>query len=195
MCCGGLVKCVTGGDHMLFSSKECKEKYGNYYQINKAIQAGTLYKVADGVYSDTPRVSEVEIIMYRYPQTVFTLNSAFYYHGLTDVIPNRYYLAAGRDTHKIPDPKIKQVFYSTDKFSVGISDMAYQGTAIRIYDRERMLIELIRSAKNLPFDYYKEIIESYRRSVHSLDIQKLQEYIPVFPKGDAIMEAIELEVL
>ena len=71
---------------MLFSSKECKEKYGNYYQINKAIQAGTLYKVADGVYSDTPRVSELEIIMYRYPQTVFTLNSAFYYN----IIKERY---------------------------------------------------------------------------------------------------------
>ena len=106
---------------MLFSSKECKEKCGNYYQINKAIQAGTLYKIADGIYSDTPRVSEIEIIMYRYPQTVFTLNSAFYYHGLTDVIPNKYYLASVRDTHKIPDPQIKQVFYAADRFSVGIS--------------------------------------------------------------------------
>ena len=42
---------------------------------------------------------------------------------------------------------------------------------------------------------YKEIIESYRRTVYSLDIQKLQEYITAFPKSDAIMEAIELEVL
>ena len=180
---------------MLFSSKECKEKYGNYYQINKALQVGTLYKVADGVYSDTPRVSEIEIIMYQYPQTVFTLNSAFYYHGLTDVIPNKYYLASVRDTHKIPNQQIKQIFYSVDKFPIGISEIAYQGTTIRVYDRERMLIELMRSAKKQPFDYYKEIIESYRRSIHSLDIQKLQEYITVFPKGDAIMEAIELEVL
>jgi predicted transcriptional regulator of viral defense system len=195
MQCGGLVKYKTGGDRVLFSSKECKQKYGNYYQINKAVQAGILYKVAEGIYSDTLRVSEIEIIMYRYPQTVFTLNSAFYYHGLTDVIPNKYYLAAIRDTHKIPNPKIKQIFYSADKFTVGISDTVYQGTNIRIYDRERMLIELIRSGKNLSFDYYKEIIESYRRSVHTLDIQKLQEYILAFPKSDAIMEAIELEVL
>lgn len=133
--------------------------------------------------------------MYRYSQTVFTLNSAFYYHGLTDVIPSKYYLASVRDIHKIPDPQIKQVFYAADRFPVGISEKAYQGTTIRIYDRERMLIELIRSAKNLLFDYYKEIIESYRRTVHSLDIQKLQEYDPAFPKGDTIMEAIELEVL
>lgn len=180
---------------MLFSSRECKEKFGNYYQIKKQVQSGNLYKVAEGIYSDKPNVSEVEIIMYRYPQAVFTLNSAFYYHGLTDVIPSKYYLATARDTHKIPDPKIKQAFYSADKFAIGISTLGHQGVPIRIYDRERMLIELIRASKNLPFDYYKEIIESYRRTVHSLDIQKLQEHIAAFPKGDAIMEAIELEVL
>ena len=180
---------------MLFSSKDCKEKFGNYYQINKAIQDGVLYKVADGIYADTPHVSEIEIIIYRYPQAVFTLNSAFYYHGLTDVIPSKYYLATARDTHKIPDPKIKQAFYSIDKFAIGISTLEYQGLNIRIYDRERMLIELMRASKNLPFDYYKEIIESYRRTVYNLDIQKLQEYIAAFPKGDAIMEASELEVL
>ena len=73
--------------------------------------------------------------------------------------------------------------------------MDYQGKPIRIYDRERMLIELIRNAKKLPFDYYKEIIERYRRTVYDLDIQKLQEYTTVFPKGDAIMQSIELEVL
>lgn len=180
---------------MLFSFKQCKEKYGNCYQINKALHARTLYKVAEGIYADTPSVSEIEIVMYRYPQAIFTRNSAFYYHGLTDVIPNQYYLASVRDTHKIPDPKIKQVFYSADQYSVGLSNMDYQGTNIRIYDRERMLIELVRSAKKFPFDYYKEIIESYRRTIHSLDLQKLQEYISAFPTADAIMEAIELEVL
>ena len=180
---------------MLLLYKEVKEKYGNLYQIKKALQAGELYKVAEGVYSDTPRVSEVELIMFRYPKAVFTLNSAFYYHGLTDVIPERYYLATIRDTHKIANAKIKQVFYSEDKFAVGISVVDYQGKQIRIYDRERMLIELIRNAKKLPFDYYKEIIESYRRAVYDLDIQKLQEYTAIFPKGDAIMQSIELEVL
>lgn len=180
---------------MLFSYKEIKEKYGNLYQINKALQAREIYKVADGVYTDTPHVSEVQVIMFRYPKTVFTLNSAFYYHGLTDVIPDKYYLAAIRDTHKIANPNVKQIFYPEDNYGIGITVMEYQGVPVRIYDRERMLIELIRNAKKLPFDYYKEIIESYRRTVYDLDIQKLQEYVAVFPKADAIMQSIELEVL
>lgn len=180
---------------MLFTYGECEAKFGSHYRINKAIQDGILYKLANGVYSDTKQVSEIEVIAFKYPRAVFTLNSAFYYHGLSDVIPGRYFLATSKDAHKISDARVKQVFCRNEKFSIGITVMEYQGIDIRIYDRERMLIELIRYAKRLPFDYYKEIIESYRRTVYTLDIQKLQEHLSVFPKGDAIMEAIELEVL
>ena len=73
--------------------------------------------------------------------------------------------------------------------------MRYGGATIRIYDKERMLIELIRNKKALTFDYYKEIIESYRRIVQTLDIESLQDYIPAFPKQNYIWKAIELEVM
>lgn len=180
---------------MLFTYGECEARFGSYYRINKAIHDGILYKLENGVYSDTKQVSEIEVIGFKYPHAVFTLNSAFYYHGLTDVIPDQYVLATSKDAHKIRDARVKQVFCRDEKYSTGITVMDYQGIAIRIYDRERMLIELIRYANKLPFDYYKEIIESYRRTVYTLDIQKLQEYLSVFLKGNAIMEAIELEVL
>ncbi len=180
---------------MLFSYPDCEAKYGNHYQLAKAVTDGILYKIDQGVYSDKPNVSEVEVIAFKYPRSVFTSDSAFYYHGLTDVIPDRYYLAVFRDDSKIRNPKVQQVFYNQAQFPVGIASMEYQGISIRIYDRERMLIELIRNAKHLPFDYYKEIIESYRRTVYTLDIQKLQEYVPIFPRSEEIMKAIELEVL
>ncbi|MCD7957162.1 MAG: hypothetical protein LUG93_15725 [Lachnospiraceae bacterium] len=180
---------------MLYSYAECENKYGNHYQIAKAVKSGILYKLAQGVYSDMPNVPEFAVIAYQYPRSVFTLDSAFYYHGLTDVIPDIYYLATPKDAAKIRNPKIRQIFNCEDRFPVGISEMNRQGMNIRIYDRERMLIELIRYAKKLPFDYYKEIIESYRRTVYSLDIQRLQEYVVIFPRSEEIMKSIELEVL
>lgn len=180
---------------MLISYKDCETKFGNHYQVKKAVLDGALHKVETGVYSDKANVSELEVIAFKYPRSVFTLDSAFYYHGLTDVIPEKYYLATSKDAPKIRDPRVKQMFHRENKFAVGISVMERQGATIRIYDRERMLIELIRSAKSLPFDYYKEIIESYRRSVYTLDMEKLQEYLTAFSKGESILEAIELEVL
>ena len=179
---------------MLLSYKYCLTQFGNQYQIDKLVSEGKLYKIAPGIYSDQAEVSELDIITFRYPHTIFTMNSAFFYHGLTDVIPEKYYLASEKDGHKITDNRIKQYFHRANTFHIGYQRILYQNSTIRIYDQERMLIELIRNKNNLPFDYYKEIIENYRKRIHSLDIEKLQDYISKFPKQTHIFETIQLEV-
>lgn len=180
---------------MLLSYQDCKNKYRNHYQVQKAVDAGQLHKIEAGIYADTPVVSELEVISFKYQQAVFTMDSAFYYHGLTDVIPEQYHLATSKDARKIKEKQIRQYFHRDDIFLIGATSQQHNGITIRIYDRERMLIELMRNKKAMPFDYYKEIIESYRRITQELDIEKLQEYILAFPKQNHIWEAIELEVM
>ncbi|MBQ9133393.1 MAG: hypothetical protein IJX64_02545 [Clostridia bacterium] len=179
---------------MLLSFNECLNKYGNLYQINKMIESKQLYKLEPGIYSDKERVSELEFVSYKYPHAIFTMDSAFYYHGLTDVIPSRFCLATKKNARIITDKHVKQFFHRNEIFDIGVSALEQGNTQIRIYDQERMLIELVRNKNTLPFDYYKEIIESYRKRIDSLDIEKLQEYISVFPKQNYIFETIQLEV-
>ena len=64
----------------------------------------------------------------------------------------------------------------------------------RIYDRERMLIELLRFKNSLPFDYYKEILGNYRNHIYELDIERIQEYASVFPKSKMISDTLDAEV-
>lgn len=40
----------------------------------------------------------------------FTMDSAFYAHGLTDEIPDIYHLATRREVIRIKDERIKQYF-------------------------------------------------------------------------------------
>lgn len=180
---------------MIYSYDECIRKYGNHYQLTKKLHNEELYKIESGIYSDKARVRELEVISYKYPSAIFTMNSAFYYHSLTDVIPDKYYLATSKDASKISDKRVKQLFHRDDKLEIGVSVKNHQNIDLKIYDEERMLIELIRNKNALPFDYYKEIIESYRKRISSLDIEKLQDYISMFPKQNHIFEAIQLEVL
>ena len=180
---------------MLYSFDECMKRYNNLYQIEKMIQSEKLYKIDRGIYSDKKQVSELEIVTFKYPYAVFTMDSAFSYHGLTDVIPDEFYLATDRDATKIRANNVKQIFCKDTIFPIGIDSISYQNVVIQIYDKERMLIELIRNKNILPFDYYKEIIESYRKITYDLDIEKLQDYMTQFPKKDYIMNAIRLEVL
>ena len=62
-----------------------------------------LYKLDRGIYSDRPYVPFVEIAAKRYPNAVVTLDSAFYYQGLTDVVPDVLHLATDRKASRIAD--------------------------------------------------------------------------------------------
>ena len=63
-----------------------------------------------GLYSEDRYVPELEIIMKKYPNAILTLNSAFYYYGLTDTIPDHYYVATPKSNRKIEDVRVKLSF-------------------------------------------------------------------------------------
>ena len=179
---------------MIYSYEECKQKYKTDYEIRKLLVSGQLKRVRRGVYSDEKHESDLAIISRIYPYAVFTMNSAFYYHGLTDTIPEAYYLMTDKDAAKIRDEKVRQFFDNNNSCSLGQENKNYNGTEIRIFSRERMLVELIRNKNKLPFDYYKEIIASYRKLIYDLDIQAVQEYAMQLPKTKLVMETLQLEV-
>ena len=60
---------------------------------------------------------ELEIIMKKYPNAILTLNSAFYYYGLTDTIPDHYYVATPKSNRKIEDVR---VMYALSDFLIMI---------------------------------------------------------------------------
>ncbi len=179
---------------MIYTFKECKEKYGTLYMINKAVKNEELYKIEKGFYSDKPHEPEISLISLKYPEAVFTMNSAFYYHNLTDTIPNKYYLVTDKDAATITDKRIVQKYENSKALKLGVIQMEQDGSLIKIYSKERMLLELIRNKNNMPFDYYKEILNNYRRIVYDLNIQDIQDYADELPKNRMIMETLRLEV-
>jgi len=130
----------------------------------------------------------------KYPNAVFTLDSAFYYHNLTDIIPEKEYLALKRDSTKINDSRIKVVYYQEKFFEIGRSTLVVNGVEIQVYDKERMLIELIRNRNVMGFDYYKEIIGNYREIRDTLNTKKIAEYINKFAIEDYLYDVIMKEV-
>ena len=180
---------------MIMSYEECIKKYKSDYQIRKQIASHDLYKIEPGVYSDKEYESSTAVVMKKYPRAVFTLNSAFYYQGLTDTIPQKYYLQTDKDDAKISDKRIKQCFDNYSSMEIGVEIIRYNGDEIRVFSKERLLIELIRNRTKLPFDYYKEIIGNYRRLIYELDFQAIEEYADELPKTELVMNTIRMEVL
>lgn len=180
---------------MLYSYAQCVELFGTDRKLKQALQHKQIYKIEKGVYSDREYESELAVISMKYPNFIFTLNSAFYYHGLTDVIPDLYFLATPKEVKMIRDKRVKQKYENSSEFNLGVSKVMYNTTEIKMYNKERMLVELIRNKNKLSFDYYKEILLNYRKIVNELDIQAIQEYAYVLPKTNMVLETFQMEVL
>ena len=180
---------------MIMNFTECLEKYGGRYQTERLVRKGELHKVAQGLYSDKPIWSDVEVMLARYPHAVVTLQSAYYYYDLSDSIPEAFHLATDRDATKICDDRVVQHFMPSGTIGIGVVSRRFLDDEIsRIFDMERLLIETARNKTKLPYDLYKEVVESFRRIKDTLYPAKLTDYLESFPKRESILRTIESEV-
>lgn len=180
---------------MILTYEECIKRYGTDYKVKKEIEAGRLFQKEKGIYTDQKYCSDLSIVTVKYPRAIFTGESAYYYYGLTDVIPDCYHLATKRTDSRIKNLSIKQYFVNENLFDIGKVTMVYNGVQINIYSKERLLVDLIRQKHKMPYDYYKEIINSYRRIADELDYFQVEECVSQLRNRDSILKAIELEVL
>lgn len=180
---------------MLHSYTESVKKYGTKYLLKQAVDSGCIYQLDKGIYSDEKYAPEEAIMAVKYPKAIYTLNSAFYHYNLTDVIPEKHYLATDRNAAKITDNRVVQIFEQGELLHLGATVIEKDGYAINIYNRERLLVELLRHKTKLPFDYYKEVLLNFREIIYELDIRTIQDYACEVPKSAKIMEALRMEVL
>lgn len=184
---------------MIMSYKECIAKYGSPHQINKAIAAGQLFKIEPGIYAETASVPVETILAKKYPQAVFSGRYAFHAHNLTDQMPQRYTLTTGRKTSPIADGRVEQLYVREGLLYLGAVERTIEwdkGRALLyMYDKERMLIELLRYKHRIPRETYKEILNNYKEILLDLDLVRVQEYATKFPKGQVILRRFEEEVV
>lgn len=104
---------------MILTYDECIKRYGSDWWIKKEIKDGKLYKIEKGIYSLEKDYNEIEFILAKYPRAIFTGESAYYYMGLTNVIPDKYVLATRRNDTRMKEKYIKQVFMDENLFDAG----------------------------------------------------------------------------
>ena len=179
---------------MLHTFAECKEMFGSPYQIGRAIADGRLWKMGVGVYSDTGDENELEIVQWRHPKAVLTLDSAYFYYDLTDSIPEFYHMATDHGARPIADPLVKQYYLPVGTSELGVVTLDYCGDKVRTFDLERLLVETARMKKKLAPDLYKEVVLSFRRRTGELEPYRIADYLAHFARRDALETIIYEEV-
>lgn len=179
---------------MIYTYTECRTQFGSDRQLAALLAEGKLYKVDRGLYSDRPYEKLLAIAEKRYPEAVVSLDSAFFYQGLTDVVPERLHLSTARDTTKIPDKRIRQHFVPAEILHVGEVRIMYNGSSVLTYDLERLCIDVVRYRNKLPCDLQKEVILSLRSRTHEMYPAKIDDYLDAFPFREKVLGIIEKEI-
>lgn len=139
-----------------------------------------------------------DIYVQRYSSGVVSLKTALSIHGLIDDWNNEPFDFCFKDGYrKINDEKINQYRDNEKIFGLGVEIKKTNKIEYKIYNKERLLIELWRKEKYISKDIYKEAIYSYRKlaSNGELNIPLLKEYIRLIPKSQVYSKRLSMEVL
>lgn len=179
---------------MIYTYRELKNKYNTSYSIKKAIEKEEIYKIEKGLYSNKKYVNPIALYSKKYPKAIVTMDSAFYFYDMTDVIPQKIYLATDSHSRKIKNDNIVQLFVDGKILNEGKIKEKIDDEYINIYDKERLLVELIRKRNQISFDYYKELISNYRECSDKLDMYKIEKYISLYKNESNLSDALLREV-
>ena len=151
----------------IITTKELIEKDYSHYFIKKMQQEGYLSKIKRGIYSINSNIkgqySEIKAIV---PNGIFCLLSAAYIHELTTFIPKDYQLAiSNKSKIVLPTyPSIKLYYWSRKRLETGIIEKEIEGVAMKIYDIEKTVCDIIRYRNKIGLNTVKEILKAYLKS-------------------------------
>ena len=172
---------------MLKTFKELILEYKTNEKIKELVENKKLFKIDKGIYSTDKNYSMIEYISKKYPNAIITLDSALEYYGLTNVKTKIITIATLHKSKVYKNDLIKQIFIKDNLFYIGKISI----NGINIYDKERLLIEVIRNKNKYEEDYYNKTIDNFRKISSELDFSKIYEYVSNFAREEAIINEID----
>ena len=139
-----------------------------------------------------------DIYLQRYSGAVVTLKTALSIHGLIDAwVEFPFDLDFKFGYRKITDYKVNQYRDDEKLLNLGVEIKKRKQTTFKVFNKERLLIELWRKEKYLSKDIYKEAISKYRELAKSgeLNVPLIKDYIRQIPKSQIYLEKLSREVL
>lgn len=165
---------------MVMTYKDLSEKGYSDYRIKQLLLSNNLFMIEKGLYSTSKENDNLEIISKKHPNAIITLQSACYCYRLLDKEPYPCIIATKQKDRKINDKMIKQIFMSDKYYNIGVNIIKYKGFNIKIYDLERLLIEVIRYKTKLDYDIYIKIVNNYKKIKKLLKKEKILNYLEIF---------------
>ena len=151
---------------------------GEYEQLRRAIEDGTLMRLRKGVYVEMSALANNMIDVKRIvPHGVLCLYSAFAHYGLSTQVPSATCIAIeAKRKVRLPDyPPIDLYYWKKENLGFGITQKVLSGYVVRITDLERTVCDAVKYRNKIGLDVCGEVIDNYLK-MDNRNISLLNEY-------------------
>jgi len=142
-----------------------------------------LERVAHGLYmSQDTWHDEMYIIQVRYPEAVFSHETALYLLDFAEREPSQYSitLRANSRSSILSKEGVKVYKIKSELFEVGLTAIQSQfGNKLRAYNLERTICDLLRSRNNIEFQEFQAALKDYVK-LKEKDLPLLMRYSKLF---------------
>lgn len=160
--------------------------------LRKAYLRGDLDRLHPGIYALNDAIPDDQVVTQQiYRKGIYSHESAAALYGLTSLTPFFYYMTFPHGYHSDElDRNQVSPIYATDKYyNTGkTTQLNWLSNEIVVYDKEKTVIDLMRSKHTLPL-IKNEVIESYLHDPEA-DFERLRRYA----KELNMIDRIEKEV-
>ncbi len=151
---------------------------GEYEQLRRATEDGTLMRLRNGVYVEMSALANNMIDVERIvPHGVVCLYSAFSHYGLSTQVPSSTCIAIdAKRKVRLPDyPIIDLYYWKRENLEFGIVQKNISGYDVLVTDLERTVCDAVKYRNKIGLDVCGEVIDSYLKK-DNRNISLLHEY-------------------
>lgn len=147
--------------------------------IHNFISNGMIEKVSHGLYMSAKQFKdEYYILQKRYPDAIFSYNTALHILNLTNRTPSEIDITVPRNKRVRGDYNIHRV--SDNFYNIGIIEtMSPNNNPVKVYNAERCICDMLRLEGEFDLELQNRILDYYFNS-EDKDIDKLLEYSKIF---------------
>lgn len=148
-----------------------------------------LFRLADAPPLGNP---DLVVVALRVPKGVICLISALAFHELTTQIPHEVHIAIPRNAEppRVDYPPVRVYRFSPEPFAAGIETRRIDRVAVRIYSREKTLVDCFKYRNKIGLDTVMEAIRLYRQH-GPVNSEALMHFAKVCRVGRALRPYLE----
>ncbi len=154
-----------------------------------------LERVAHGLYmSQDAWPDGLYVIQTRYPEAVFSHETALYLLGLANREPKPLSLTlkAGKSSTTLAKEGVKVYKVKDDLFDIGLTEArSPSGNTVRTYNAERTICDLFRSRRSIEIQELKDAVKTYV-SLKDKNIPLLMRYTKAFSVEKSVRQYLEV---